>query len=164
MNAQLRGIADFNIDYCDLKVLGLYASISLRFDNLTIAGQHKTSTPIGSIIYHGEGDLKLSFIKANVTLEVDVGVISGNRLNLENFRLDVHVEKVEAHLQGFGLPAIDTIVSSVIGEVVKLAINTGELLFEVFFSALIYPLNVALNEITLPDFLARIIEFIRRYN
>lgn len=164
VNATLSGIADFNIDYCDLKVLGLYAAISLNFDNLTIDGYHETSTKIGLINYQGKGALKLSLINVDVLLEVEVGVISGNSLNLDTFNLDIHVEKVAAHLQGFGSSGIDTLVSSVIGEVVKVAINTGEILFELFFSALIYPINVALNAITLPEFLARIIDFIRRYN
>lgn len=164
LDAQLSGISHFNIVDCDLKVLGLYASISLKLDNVIIVGTHETTTKLGPIIIKGHGDLKIFFIGVNASLEVELGVISGNRLNLDDYKLRVKVETVAAHLQGFGSAGTDLVVSDLVGEAVKVALNAGELFVEKLFEAVVYPINVALNEITLPEFIVRIIDFIRRYN
>ncbi|XP_037040636.1 uncharacterized protein LOC119077509 [Bradysia coprophila] len=164
LNAELSGISDFTIDNCDLKVLGLYAAISMYFDQLTIDGNHETKTKLGLINYQGSGDAEITFTGVSVTVEILLGVKGENQLNLDEFNFDIHVEKVVTHLTGFGLDAIDKAISAGLNETLRLAVNVGDVFFEALFAAFVYPVNAFLNRITLPQLIADIIAFIQRYN
>lgn len=161
----MRGISDFDIEYCDLKIFGLYASIRFDFRNLSIVGKHETTMKAGSITYTGSGDAEISLTGVNVEVGVDLDVIDDNRLNLNDFIFDLDVDDVEIHFTGFGLgSAVDKVLSEILGGAMEIGLDQGHVLFEVLFAGLKYPVNQVLNGFKMPDVIARIVEFIRGYN
>lgn len=164
INADLSGIAELSVNDCDLWVFALYAKIGLHFEEIRIDGQHETTAKLGSIHYDGKGDAQIIFKGLNVTAAVTLGIKEANQLNLDDVTVNIKVDHVETHLTGFGIDIINKAVSALINEPLKLFVNAGNTLFELFFIPLRPAVNAALNQVTLPDFIANIVEFIQRYS
>lgn len=163
-NAYLRGISSFNIEYFDLKFFGLYFACNVHFDRLEINGRHDTKTKIGQISYNGQGNIDVIFNSVTIHGIIELDVTNSNTLTLKTFHADFDVAKVDVRMTGFPFPAIDAAISTIVGEAFKVLINSGDFLIDVITESFKVPINLALNQITIPDLLLSVIEFIRRYN
>lgn len=164
LKAEMNGISRFNMNNCDLKILGLYGNITLHFPELVIVGEHETKAKIGLINYQGSGDITIKLTRVTVTVVILISPIGPDPqyLNLEHFEFVVHVEKTETHMDGFGLPAVDKLVSSAVDTLLKPIINAGDIFWEYLFVAPVYTFNVTvLNQISLPEFIARVIAYLQ---
>ncbi|KAJ6644299.1 hypothetical protein Bhyg_09266 [Pseudolycoriella hygida] len=155
LNANLSGISDFIIEYCDLKVLGMYAGISLRFNKLIIDGQHETKTKLGLTTHQGRGDAEITFHNVDVSVDVQFGVIGQNRLNMDEMNFNIHVKEVKTNLTGFGFDFIDKLVSEALGDTIKLAIN---LYIVLLFACRIYGVSARDFMDNLDPYIRQIIE------